>query len=158
VAHRRAECAGHPLGHCHAGIEAWLAPGRLVSLNAFGRRAAGLAAPDPRPGRVFQRPLFVHGENRAWGVEFSARQITGVATGSVSYTYSRSTMDAAGLRYAAAGDRRHVLSTTGMLRLSQAVRLGAAYTAATGVPFTRVIAASTNAPPNPAATPSGCPG
>jgi hypothetical protein len=139
------------------GLESWLAPGRLVTVNGFGRAAAGLAAPDPRPGRVFQRPLFVNGQNRAWGVELSARQVTGVATGSVSYTFSRSLMEAAGLTYPAAGDRRHVLSTTTMLRVSPSLRLGAAYTAATGVPFTRVIAGAEECTTEPGCDPERLP-
>ena len=37
------------------GMEAWLEPGRVVSLNGFGRRTAGVAMLDPRPGPVFGR-------------------------------------------------------------------------------------------------------
>jgi hypothetical protein len=122
-----------------AGLEAWLAPGRVFTMNVSARHAAGLAVSDPRPGRIFTRPMFVHGENRAYGLELSARQITGTVTGAVSYTLSKSEMAASGLRYPAAADRRHVLSTTAMLRLASALRVGAAYTAATGVPFTRAV-------------------
>jgi hypothetical protein len=124
------------------GLETWLAPGRVATLNAFGRRAGGMTVPDPRPGRVFDRPTFVVGENTAYGGELSVRQITGRVTGSASYTLSRSEMQAAGLRYRAASDRRHVLSATTMLRATSSLRAGAGFTAATGVPYTVTIASA----------------
>lgn len=124
------------------GLETWLTPGRVLALNAFARRASGVAASDPRPGRIYDRPAFVPGENSAHGIELSARQIAGPVTGSASYTLSRSRMRAADLRYDAAADRPHVLNLTGMLRISPAVRTGAAFTAASGVPFTRTAASA----------------
>jgi hypothetical protein len=123
-----------------AGIETWLAPGRVVTLNGFGRRATGITAPDPRPGSLYDRPAFIDGKNTAYGVELSVRQITGRVTGSASYTLSRSDMSAAGMEYRAGADRRHVLSTTLLVRATDALRTGAAFTAATGVPFTRTVA------------------
>jgi hypothetical protein len=140
-----------------AGLETWLAPGRVVTLNAFARRATGVAASDPTPGRIYDRPAFVRGENTARGVELSARQIAGPVTGSVSYTLSRSTMQAAGLEYDAAADRPHVLSMTGMVRVSPAVRAGAAFTAASGVPFTRTAATAEECGALPGCNPSQLP-
>jgi hypothetical protein len=122
-----------------AGLETWLAPGRVFTLNLSARHAAGLAVSDPRPGRIYTRPTFVHGENRAYGLELSARQVTGTVTGAVSYTLSRSEVESVGVRYPASADRRHVLSTTTMVRLGPSLRAGAAFTAATGVPFTRTV-------------------
>ena len=121
------------------GGELWLEPGRAVSVNAFARRSTGVAAPDPTPGRLHDRPTFVVGGGRATGVEFSLRQITGPLTGTASYTLSRSVMDAAGREYPAASDRRHVFSATAMIRATPGIRTGAALTTATGVPFTRVV-------------------
>jgi hypothetical protein len=121
------------------GGEVWLAPGRAVSINTFLRNSTGVASPDPTPGRLHDRPTFVTGEGRAVGAEFSLRQITGPVTGAASYSVSRSETAAAGRRFAAPSDRRHVLSTTLMLRATPALRTGAALTAATGVPFTRVV-------------------
>jgi hypothetical protein len=122
-----------------AGAEVWVAPGRLVTLNAFGRRAAGMAVSDPRPGHVYERPAWVEGENRAHGVEAGVRQITGRVTGSASYTWSRSTTDAADLRFPAGSDRRHVVNATAMLHATRGLRAGFALTAASGVPFTRTV-------------------
>mgnify|MGYP002619771436 FL=1 len=68
------------------------------------------------------------------------RQLTGRVTGSASYTLSRSDVEAEGLRYAATSDRRHVLSLTTMVKATSSLRTGAGFTAASGVPFTRVIA------------------
>jgi hypothetical protein len=140
-----------------AGVEAWLAPGRVFTLNVSARHAAGLAASDPRPGRIYTRPMFVHGENRAYGLELSARQITGTVTGAVSYTLSRSEMEASGLRYPASADRRHVLSTTTMLRLASSLRAGAAFTAATGVPFTRTAGTADECAVEPGCDPQQLP-
>jgi len=123
-----------------AGMETWLGPGRIVSLNSFYRDATGLATADPRPGALLDREIFVAGDNRAYGVEASVRQITGQLTGSVSYTLSKSETDAAGLEFPALADRRHVLDATALFRVHPSMRAGAAFTAATGVPFTRTIA------------------
>jgi hypothetical protein len=136
------------------GIETWLAAGRVVTLNGFARRASGVTAADPRPGRVYDRPTFVAGENTAYGVELSVRQITGRVTGSASYTLSRSQMDAVGVRYPAAADRRHVMSTTLLVRATSALRAGAAFTAAAGVPFTRTIATPAECAAEPGCDPT----
>jgi hypothetical protein len=140
-----------------AGIETWLAPGRVVTVNGFGRRATGVTAADPRPGRVYDRLTFVDGDNNAYGVELSVRQITGRLTGSASYTLSRSDMRAAGLRYPASADRRHVLSATLLMRATKALRMGAAFTAASGVPFTRTIATATECAAEPGCDPAKLP-
>jgi hypothetical protein len=133
------------------GAEAWLAPGRAASVNTFLRSSTGVATPDPTPGRLHDRPTVVIGESRAVGAEFSVRQITGRLTGSASYTISSSDMDAVGMSYAAASDRRHVFNATSMLRTTSALRAGAAFTAASGVPFTRVVSS-----PEECATEPGC--
>jgi hypothetical protein len=124
------------------GTEAILAPGRLVAVNGFARRADGLAVTDPRPGPVLHRPLWVLGENRAYGVETSVRQLMGPVTGSASYTFSRSRVEAAGLDFVAPADRPHVLNSTLMVRATPALRIGGAFTAASGVPFTRAVSSA----------------
>jgi hypothetical protein len=139
------------------GLETFLAPGRAVTLNGFARRASGMATADPRPGRIYDRPNYVVGENAAHGVELSVRQMTGRVTGAASYTLSRSDVEAAGLRYAAASDRRHVLSTTLMLRATPALRAGAGFTAATGVPFTRTVATADDCAAEPGCDPAQLP-
>jgi hypothetical protein len=124
------------------GLEAWIAPTRMASINAFIRRATGVATPDPRPGPVFDstRATFVTGVNVAYGLEASVRQVAGPVTGTASYTHTRSAMTAAGLEYTSASERPHVFDATAMVRARPSLRLGAAFTAATGVPFTRTIA------------------
>jgi hypothetical protein len=92
------------------------------------------------PGRLHDRLTLVIGESEAVGAEFAFRQITGPVTGSASYTVSRAETEAAGRRFAASSDRRHVLNATAMFRATSSIRTGAALTAATGVPFTRVVA------------------
>jgi hypothetical protein len=122
-----------------AGVELWIGPGRVVTGNTFLRHAAGIATPDPRPGPVAGRPAFVTAENVAYGLEASVRQLAGPVTGSVAYAFTRSVMDAAGLSYTAPSDRTHVFDATGLVRAGPSLRLGGAFTAATGVPFTRTI-------------------
>lgn len=121
------------------GLETWLAPARVATLNTFLRHATGVAAPDPRPGPVFGRPAFVTGENVAYGLEASVRQLAGPLTGTASYTLTRSTVKAAGLTFPSAAERPHIFDVTALVRARPSLRLGAAFTAATGVPFTRVI-------------------
>lgn len=121
------------------GLEAWIAPARVATVNTFLRRAVGVASPDPRPGPVFDRPTFVAGENLAYGIEASVRQLAGPLTGTASYSLTRSTMTAAGLSYPSAAERPHVFDVTALFRARPSLRLGGAFTAATGVPFTRVI-------------------
>lgn len=140
-----------------AGIETFLAPGRTVTLNAFARRAAGVATPDPRPGRIYDRSTFVTGENSARGVELGVRQVTGRMTGTASYTLSRSELQTVGLRYAASSDRRHVLSTTLMVKAAESLRAGAAFTTATGVPFTRTVSSPEECALEPGCDPTRLP-
>jgi protocatechuate 3,4-dioxygenase beta subunit len=135
------------------GLETWLGPGRIATLNGFGRHATGIATPDPRPGRIYDRPTFVEGENSAYGVELAVRQITGFVTGSASYSLSESRMTAEDLEYPAAADRRHVVSTTAMVRATESIRAGAAFTAASGVPFTRTIATAEECAAEPGCDP-----
>jgi hypothetical protein len=140
-----------------AGVEGWLGPGRALALNTFMRRAAGVATPDPTPGPLHERPSFVIGRNAARGAELSVRQITGPLTGSASYTVSSSRTEAMGRAFDAAADRRHVFSATSMVRASAALRLGAAFTAASGVPFTRVVSTDDECTEVPGCDPSRLP-
>lgn len=126
-----------------AGMEAWLEPGRVASLNWFGRRTAGVAMLDPRPGPVYGRTTLYAGESLAYGVEASVRQVTGPVTGSLGYTYSRARTTALGLEFASGSDRPHVVDATLMVRALPSLALGAAFTGATGAPFTLVISDST---------------
>jgi hypothetical protein len=81
----------------------------------------------------------VVGTNRAGGIELSARRLAGRVTGSVSYSEGLSQVSAAGLRYPSSAERRRVLDATALLRGPGGLRLGTAFTAASGAPFTRFV-------------------
>lgn len=134
-----------------AGIEAWLTPGRVVTINGYARWTNGHVMPDPTPGPVAQRLVLRTATGTASGVEFSLRQLTGPVTGSLSYALSRSRNRLGGLSFRAAADRPHVLDATLMARLSDGLSAGAALTVASGVPYTPIVADTASC----AATP-GC--
>jgi hypothetical protein len=119
------------------GAESWLGAGWLASATAYLRRSTGIALPDPEPGSALRRPLWVEGTGLARGVELSARRLSGKWTGSASYTLGWSENEAAGRRFASAADQRHTLDLSVLARVSPHWRLGAAYTASSGLPYTR---------------------
>ncbi|CAN5784722.1 TonB-dependent receptor [soil metagenome] len=124
------------------GMEGWVSSRWLASANAYLRRTMGVAASDPSPGEVrYDRQLFLPGENFAHGVELSARRMSGPWTASIAYTFSASDMQVADYRFPAAQDRRHSFDATALLHLAPSLRVGGAYTAATGAPYTRVYPA-----------------
>ncbi len=139
------------------GVETWLAPTRIATINTFARRTTGMAVPDPRPGPLFERPLFVDGVNVAYGVEVSARQLAGRVTGTVSYAMTRSSMTAAGLTFPSSAERPHVLDATALVRAAPSLRVGAGFTAATGVVFTRVVASQEDCSLEPGCDPDRLP-
>jgi hypothetical protein len=120
------------------GAEAWLGTGWLAAANGYVRRSTGVAVADPTPGRLSDQQPFVFGANAAHGVELSARRMVGRLTASAAYSYGVSEIEAEGLRFPSLQDRRHSLNATTMLRAGNSLRLGAAYTAMTGSPYTRV--------------------
>jgi hypothetical protein len=122
------------------GGEAWLGRGWLASANSYVRRSTGVVLPDPTPGPLAGRSLFVTGESLARGLELSARRLAGRWTSSLAYSYGVSELRAEGLRFPAPSDRRHLLDATAMARLGTRLRAGAAFTAASGAPYTRVYA------------------
>jgi hypothetical protein len=122
------------------GAEAWMGDGWLAAVNAYRRHATGAATKDPAPGALHDLRTFVYGDNVAHGVELSTRRLIGRWTGSAAYAYGVSEMTAEGMRFPADQDRRHSLNATAMFRPTRRWRLGAAYTATTGAPFTRVYA------------------
>lgn len=120
------------------GMERWIGSHWLAAANLYARRTGGMAIPDPRPGSTLGRPLFVVGENRARGVELSARKLAGTWTASVAYTFGASEMLAEGLRFPAPADQRHAVDATASARLGR-WQLGAAFSAASGAPYTRAF-------------------
>ena len=120
------------------GAEQWIGAGWISSVTGYSRHATGVALPDPRPGVLANRPLFVVGENDARGIELSLRRLGTRWTTSLGYTFAISDMTAAGLTFPATTDRRHRLDATAGVRITDGIRLGAAYVAMTGSPYTRV--------------------
>lgn len=118
------------------GAERWVGAGWQLAANAYARRSAGLAVDDPRPGVALGRPLFVVGSERARGVEFGLRKLTGRWTMSANYAAAHARTAALGLTYPSIQDQRRVFGATSMLRLGRNVRLGGAYTGSSGAPFT----------------------
>jgi len=124
------------------GTERWLGGGWLASATAFVRRADGVALPDPTPGPLADRPLYVVGRNDAHGIELAVRRMGARWSGSLGYSYGVSEVEAAGFRYPAPADRRHTLDLMAAMRVSDALRIAAAFTAASGAPFTRAVSRS----------------
>lgn len=121
------------------GTERWFGSW-LASMTGYTRHATGVALPDPTPGALYaRRPLYVQGENHARGVEASLRRVAGPWSASLGYTYGESEVDAAGRTYPAGTDRRHRVDAMAAIRLPAGFRAGAAYTAMSGAPFTRVV-------------------
>ncbi len=119
------------------GAERWLGTQWLGSATAYLRLTRGMAVPDPTPGSLLDRPLYVEGEGRADGVELSVRRLAGRWTASAAYSLARSTITAKGLTFPAPEEQRHTFDATSYLRVGGGVQLGAAYTAASGVAYTR---------------------
>jgi hypothetical protein len=120
------------------GGEAWLGDTWLASANSYVRHATGITLPDPTPGiDPATAPLFVTGESRTRGAELSLRKLAGRWTASAAYTFTHAEMEAAGLRFPSPTARTHTFDAATMVRVARALRLGAAYTAASGTPFTR---------------------
>ncbi len=125
------------------GTERWMGATWLASANAYLRQSTGITLPDPTPGMVVNRPLFVEGENTARGVELSLRRLVGRWSASLGYAYAVSEMQAGGLRFPASADRRHTLDAASSLRVGEGLRVGAAFSAASGAPFTRFFPGDT---------------
>ena len=128
------------------GVEAPLGGTWVAAANAYVRHTTGMAVPEPGPGLLTaSRPILVSAVNDARGVELSVRRLAGRWTVSGSYTYGVSIITAASAmfpiwyRYPSPADRRQVVDLTGMVRVSGALRLGAAATWASGAPFSRFL-------------------
>ena len=117
-----------------------------------------MVVPNPEPGPIEGRsPALMVGTNDAIGLEAMVRQLAGPVTGSVAYSLTRSRMTVGDLEFAAAADRTHVLNATAMVRPVSSLRVGAAFTAATGVTYTRAISDSTECAGEPGCDPADLP-
>jgi hypothetical protein len=119
------------------GAERWLGSAWLAGVNGYHRRSTGYVVRDPAPGLLFARPLVI-GTERASGIELSARKLAGVWTGSAGYSFAVARTQAHGLEFPSSQDRRHSVDVTALVRLAPGLHAGAAYTFATGTPYTRV--------------------
>ena len=128
------------------GAEMWVRSGWLASATLWARESRGRLVPAPDSGYVRARPpLERAGPGPGWtvasgtgaGLEIGLRRLAGSWTGSLSWSLSRATLEAEEVRFAAPGDRRHVVDAAVFLPASASTRVGATLTAATGAPFTR---------------------
>jgi len=131
-----------------AGIEAHLGDAWVAGVNGYVRHTTGMAVPEPGPGKLKNnRPIFVSAVNDARGLELSVRRLAGRWTSSGAYTYgismltARSALDqnVVWYRYPSPADRRHVVNLTSLVRVGSSVRFGAAFTWASGAPFSRFL-------------------
>jgi Carboxypeptidase regulatory-like domain/TonB dependent receptor-like, beta-barrel len=123
------------------GTEYWLGNAWLGSINVFGRQSRGVVSPDPRPGYLGDPLSLVGATTRARGMEVSLRKLAGIWTWSGAYSYTRSTTKAGRYEFASSAERRHVLNLASAVRVARSLRVSAAFTAASGAPFTRVVLA-----------------
>ena len=130
-----------------AGAELLLPGGWLATANVYARHETGVAVPDPDSGTVSAaRPVEVSATGNAAGLELSVRRLVGRVSASLSFSLARSLLHANGLTFPSPADRRRTLDATVMARVHDALRLGAALTAASGAPFTRFILGCDTAP------------
>jgi hypothetical protein len=119
------------------GSELWLGDGWLGSLTGYVRRTSGMAVPDPTPGPIGDRPLFVTATNTARGAEASVRRIGNRWSTSVGYALGFSRVAALRHVFPAPAERRHMLDAMAAVRLLPPLRVAVAYTTMSGAPFTR---------------------
>jgi hypothetical protein len=131
-----------------AGLEARLGGVWVAGVNGYVRHTTGMAVPEPGPGKLTDsRPIFVSAANDARGVEVSVRRLAGRWTFSGSYSYGISMLTARSAlpkvvvwyHYPSPADRRHVVDLTSLVRVGSSLRLGAAFTWASGAPFSRFL-------------------
>lgn len=131
-----------------AGIEAHLGDVWVAGVNGYARHTTGMAVPEPGPGSLTDsRPIFVTAVNDARGLELSVRRLAGRWTFSGSYSYGISMLAARSAlqgnvvwyHYPSPADRRHVVNLTSLVRVGSSVRFGAAFTWASGAPFSRFL-------------------
>jgi hypothetical protein len=120
------------------GVERWLGPSWLGAANAYYRRSSGVIVRDPTPGRLVDRSLVATGRERASGIELSVRKLAGTVTGSAAYTYANAQTTANDLTFLSSQDRRHSFDATMLARLKPSFHVSAAYTYATGAPYTQL--------------------
>ncbi|MGD2123961.1 MAG: TonB-dependent receptor [Gemmatimonadota bacterium] len=132
----------------NVGGEIWLGRGFLASGTAYLRWSRGHLVHAPAGGEVRAAPVLVCDElSEAWqtadgtatGLDLSLRRIFGRVTGSLAYSLSKADLTAGGITFPSPGDRRHAFDATVMGRPLGWLKLGAAFTAVSGLPYTRFV-------------------
>jgi hypothetical protein len=120
------------------GVDRWFGSAFVLDVNAFSRLLRDVAV---RPLPLAD--ILLNGRPHtsavsANGIEFSLRKLAGRVTGSVGYTFAKSTETIEGQTSDATGDRRHELDVATMWRTGQ-YRIGGAFTYMSGAPYTRLF-------------------
>ncbi len=121
------------------GGESWIGTSWLASATLYSRSSRNVLLPDPSPGLLVQRSPLASGRTEARGLELSARRLAGRVTGSAAYTLARADADVVGVRVPAPTDRTHVVDVSSVIALGRRAHLSAAFTYASGAPYTRVL-------------------
>jgi hypothetical protein len=119
------------------GVDRWIGSAWYASANAYWRQSTGVLFADPTPGAVTTHEIAVAGQETSRGMEVGIRRVEGRATLAAGYSLAVTNAKAAGLRFPGSQDRRHGFDLTAMVRATRGLRLGLAYTASSGAPFTR---------------------
>ncbi|HEX6068890.1 MAG TPA: TonB-dependent receptor [Longimicrobiaceae bacterium] len=130
-----------------AGIEQWLSDQWVLGLNLYRRVGTGVEVPNPDSGLVVpDRDPSVQADNRARGMELSARKLGGRWSASAGYSFGVSRMfaeiaevDTTAFEFPNSADVRHALDATLLVEASRGLRVGGAFTYGSGVPYTRLI-------------------
>jgi hypothetical protein len=128
------------------GAEYWLDGGWLLSGTLYHRESSGVTETDPTPGEIRPDRSHVVADGTARGLELSARRLAGRWTGSLGYALARADTRVDELTFPSAADVRHSLDATAAYRMTDALRLGGAFSFASGIPFTRVVVAGDEPP------------
>lgn len=132
----------------NVGGEIWLGRGFLASGTAYLRFSRGHLVHSPAGGEVRAVPVLAgNALSDAWqvadgtaaGLDLSLRRIFGRVTGSLAYSLSKADLTAGGITFPSPGDRRHAFDGTVMARPLGWLKIGAAFTAVSGLPFTRFV-------------------
>ncbi|MGH7636103.1 MAG: TonB-dependent receptor [Gemmatimonadaceae bacterium] len=120
------------------GGERWFGERTLLTVNAYARHVAGIIMPDPTPGPLLDRPLFVTASERAEGIEAGVRRLGERVSASATYTVSRGLLRSGPFIFQSPTTRRHSVNATASWQLTRVFQISGAFTAASGVPFTRI--------------------
>jgi hypothetical protein len=116
-----------------AGIERWMGEDWLLSGTLYRRDERDLLLPSPEEGLIAGRSPIVRGRATSTGFEASARRLSGRVTGALGYSYGTSMAQVGHVRFRPPTDRRHLVDASAKLALTEAMRLTATYSFASGL-------------------------